>query len=72
MDDDDGQRPITKANLVTMSRVKQVTNIYLSFTTGMIACDHYARECEFVILKKKTKIKTKKKQENSFGCVLTK
>ena len=71
MDDDDGQRPITKANLVTMSRVKQITNIYLSFTTGMIACNHYARECEFVILKKKKK-KKETKQENSFGCVLTK
>ena len=29
--------------------------------------DHYARECEFGILKKK---QTKKKQEKSFGCVL--
>ena len=27
--------------------------IYLSLSTGTIACDHYARECEFGILKKK-------------------
>ena len=38
--------------------------------------DHYARECEFGILKKKqnkTKNnKNKKTHEKSFGCVLTK
>ena len=45
----------------------------LSLFTGTIACDNYARECEFEILKKKSKQKTKqKKQEKSFGCVLTK
>ena len=43
--------------------------IYLYFATGTIACDHYARECEFGILKGKNKTK---KQEKSFGCVLTK
>ena len=31
--------------------------------------DHYARECDFGILKKK---KQKQKKEKSFGCVLTK
>ena len=44
---------------------------YLSFATGRIACDHYARECEFGILKKKNKTK-QKKQEKSFSCVFTK
>ena len=34
-------------------------SIYLSFATCTIACDHYARECEFGILKKK----------KSFGCL---
>ena len=28
---------------------------HLSLFTGTIACDHYARECKFGILKKKTK-----------------
>ena len=45
---------------------------YLSFATGRIACDYYARECEFGILKKQNKTKQKNKQEKSFGCVLTK
>ena len=44
--------------------------LYLSLSTGTITCDHYARECEFGILKKKTK--QDKKREKSFGCVLTK
>ena len=35
--------------------------LYLSLSTGMIACDHYARECEFGILKKKT---TKQNNKN--------
>ena len=30
-----------------------VSYIYLSLSTGTIACDHYARECEFGILDKK-------------------
>ena len=30
---------------------------YLSFATGRIACDYYARECEFGILKKQNKTK---------------
>ena len=39
--------------------------IYLSLFTGTIACDHYARECEFGILKNKTKQKTKTKQKKN-------
>ena len=31
--------------------------IYLSFATGTIACYNYPRECEFGILKEKTKQK---------------
>ena len=45
---------------------------YLSFATGRITCDYYARECEFGMLKKQNKTKQKNKQEKSFGCVLTK
>ena len=48
------------------------SSIDLSFATGRIACDYYARECEFGILKKQNKTKQKNKQEKSFGCVLTK
>ena len=43
----------------------------LSLSTGTIACDHYVRECEFGILKKKkqqnktkSKNKTKKNKKN--------
>ena len=35
----------------------------LSLFTGTIACDNYARECEFGILKKKTKQKKNKKKK---------
>ena len=42
--------------------------LFLSLSTGTIACDHNARECEFGIFKKKqqkaTKQKTKTKQKN--------
>ena len=31
-------------------------SFFFSFTTGTIACDHYARDCEFGILKKKKRI----------------
>ena len=43
--------------------------IYLSLFTGTIACDHYARECEFGILKKKQKKKKKKKNKKNLAAV---
>ena len=47
-----------------------VKSIHLSFDNSTIEFDHYAGECEFGILKKKTKKKTHthKKKEKAFGC----
>ena len=46
---------------------------WLSQYTGTIAWDHYARKCEFWILKKKKKKKNRNKtKKKSFCCVLTK
>ena len=50
---------------------KSLTPFILSFFLLILArsnYDHYARECDFGILKKKTKTK-QKKTKKSFGCV---
>ena len=40
--------------------------VNLSLSTGTIACDHYARECEFVILKKRKTLKNKTNSTNLY------
>ena len=45
-----------------------ITGVYYTFfpfTTGTIACDHYARECEFGILKKKKQKQKQNKQKQN-------
>ena len=45
----------------------QTTFFFLSFSTGMIAREHYVRECEFGILKKN---KTKQQNKTKLECAV--